>query len=100
METFSGGVTNSTTKYLDVLLVTLTAAPDLLDEMIPACEIYLSSVMDPLFKIFRDDGLGITFDGPEIIAKILEFFNSFEPSIKWTIPSCPHCLQPQVLCHH
>ena len=56
--------------------------------------------MDPLFKIFRDDGLGITFDGPEIVAKILEFFNSFEPSIKWTIPSCPHCLQPQVLCHH
>ena len=73
---------------------------DLLDRMVPACEVALSTELDPFFKIYRDDGLSVTFDSPEMIVKIFEFFNAFEPSIQWTIPTCPICDQPHVLCHH
>ena len=73
---------------------------DLLDKMVPACQETVSTNMDPFFKIYRDDGLGITFENPAVILKILEFFNNFESSIQWTIPSCLVCHQPQVLCPH
>ena len=73
---------------------------DLLDRMVPACQQTISTNMDPFFKIYRDDGLGITFESPDVIIKILEFFNNFEPSIQWTIPTCPVCHQPYVLCPH
>ena len=64
------------------------AMSDLLDEMVPACESTLSTEMDPFFKIFRDDGLGISFDSPEVVPNIQNFFNAYDPSIQWTIPEC------------
>ena len=29
--------------------------------------------MDPFFKVYRDDSLGVTFDSPEIVPKILDY---------------------------
>ena len=68
------------------------AISDLFNMMVPACEIALSTVKDPFFKIYRDD--------KEEVLKILDFFNAHESTIKWTIPSCSECLQPQVVCQH
>ena len=102
METSLDGKTNPTTKYLAVDSCSYTdiAMSDLLDTMVPACEVALSTIMDPFFKIYRDDGLGITFDDQEEVLKILNFFNAYESSIQWTIPSCSECLIPQVVCQH
>ena len=76
------------------------ALAHLLDDMVPACEGALSTVLDPFFKIFRDDGLGITFGDPLVIIRILEFFNSFDSSIQWTTPNCKVCKEPESICPH
>ena len=73
---------------------------DLLDSMIPACESALSTTLDPLFKIFRDDGLGVVLDTPDIVAKIRDFFKAFNPDIQWTIPDCSLCSVPLVAYPH
>ena len=75
------------------------AMAHLLSSMIPAAETELSTNMD-WFKIFRDDGLGITFDDPDTVLSILRFFNSFNDQIKWTIPECSICSIPEVICPH
>ena len=72
----------------------------LLDSEVPACDEALDVTLDPFFKIFRDDGLGITFADPKIVADILEFFNGFNSHIQWTIPSCRICDVAEVTCHH
>ena len=74
--------------YTDISMASL------LDEMIPSCESALSTSLDPLFKIYRDDGLGITLDPPDIIPSIKEFFNTFNSAIQWTIPHCNTCNTP------
>ena len=75
------------------------AMAHLLSSMIPAAETELSTNMN-WFKIYRDDGLGITFDEAEKVLSILRFFNSFNAHIKWTIPECSVCLIPEVICPH
>ena len=72
----------------------------LLDSMVPACEEALNVKLDPFFKIFRDDGLGVTFADPTIVADILEFFNGFNSNIQWTIPLCRICDVAEVTCQH
>ena len=72
---------------------------DLLSSMIPATEDALNTLMD-WFKIYRDDGLGVTFDTSDTVLSILEFFNAFNNQIKWTIPQCTICHIPEVCCPH
>ena len=67
--------------------------------MIPATEAALSTSLD-LFKIYCDDGLGVTFETPDKIIAILEFFNEFNSDIQWTIPQCSICQIPEVCCPH
>ena len=50
--------------YTDITMAAL------LDTMVPACQAAVSSNMDPFFKVYRDDGLGVTFDSPEIVPKL------------------------------
>ena len=71
----------------------------LLNIMIPATEAALSTVLD-WFKIYRDDGLGVTFDTPDTVLSILEFFNGFNSQIQWTLPQCSICQTPEVSCPH
>ena len=71
----------------------------LLLSMIPATEEALSTSMD-WFKIFRDDGLGITFDSSSKVVEIQEQFNNFNDYIQWTIPICSICNIPEVTCPH
>ena len=71
----------------------------LLNTMIPATEQALSTVLD-WFKIYRDDGLGVTFDTPDTVLSILEFFNDFNSQIQWTLPQCAICHKPEVSCPH
>ena len=56
--------------------------------------------MDPFFKGYRDDGLGITFCDPARIPEIVAFFNDFNEHIQWTIPICSICSVPEVTCCH
>ena len=44
--------------------------------------------------------MGISFDSPEVVPNIQNFFNAYDPSIQWTIPEGQHCHQPEVLCQH
>ena len=60
----------------------------------------LSVSLDPFFKVYRDDGLGLTFLDPSIIPQILAFFNKYNDAIQWTIPQCSTCSAPEVLCCH
>ena len=53
----------------------------LLSLMIPATEQALSTDM-ALFKIYRYDGLGVTFDQPNLVIAIHEFFNVFNTDIQ------------------
>ena len=76
------------------------ALADLLDRMIPACENDLDILLDPFFKIFRDDGLGVLFGNPSLIQDILRFFNQYEPTIQWTIPICSICSKAEATCQH
>ena len=75
------------------------AMANLLNSMIPAAEESLSTNMD-LFKIFRDDGIGVTFDEPNQVLAILQFFNTFNSQLQWTIPECYLCSIPEVICPH
>ena len=84
---------------LDLPLYTDLAMADLLDSMIPAAEAALSTSME-LFKIYRDDGLGVTFESSDKVISILDFFNKFNSQIKWTIPQCSACQIPEVCCPH
>ena len=70
---------------MDSCSYTDIAMADLLSSMIPATEDALNTLMD-WFKIYRDDGLGVTFDTSDTVLSILEFFNAFNNQIKWTIP--------------
>ena len=72
----------------------------LLNDLIPSCEQQLSIQLDPFFKIFRDDGLGVVFCDPSVILDILGFFNSFNEHIQWTVPICKICSVPEATCHH
>ena len=72
----------------------------LLDHLIPECERQLSINLDPFFKVYRDDGLGIIFVDPNYIQQILEFFNAFNESIQWTVPKCSVCSLPEASCQH
>ena len=74
------------------------AMAHLLSTMIPAAENALSTSLD-WFKIYRDDGLGITFDNADKVLSILEFFNNFS-QLKWTIPQCSICNIPELSCPH
>jgi hypothetical protein len=65
--------------------------------MIPATEKALSTSME-WFKIYRDDGLGITFDPSSKVVEIQEHFNNFNDDIQWTI--CSICNIPEVTCPH
>ena len=71
----------------------------LLSSMIPAREKELSTNM-VWFKNYRDDVVGITFDSPNMIMAIKQFFNRFNNDIKWTTASCTaqhaNCLKPHV----
>ena len=71
----------------------------LLSSMIPATEKELSTNMD-WFKIYRDDGVGITFDPPNMVMAIQQFFNRFNNDIKWTTASCTTCQLPEATCPH
>ena len=74
---------------------------DLLDRMIPACEQTLNVPLDPHFKVYRDDGLGVVVgDDSLLIPQILDFFNSFNSQIQWTIPMCNICSSPEATCPH
>lgn len=53
------------------------AMSHLLSIMIPRAEIALSTSMD-LFRAYRDDRLGITFDSPETVLSIQQYFNQFQ----------------------
>ena len=75
------------------------AMADLLDSMIPATGAALSTSLD-LFKIYRDDGLGVTFESSDKVISIMDFFNEFNSQIKWTIPHCSICQIPEVCCPH
>jgi hypothetical protein len=75
------------------------AMAHLLNTMIPATERALSITLE-LFKIYRDDGLGVIFGSPSIVLSILEFFNGFNDQIQWTIPQCSICQTPEVTCPH
>ena len=66
------------------------AMAHLLNTMIPATERALSITLE-LFKIYRDDGLGVIFGSPSIVLSILEFFNGFNDQIQWTRPQCAIC---------
>ena len=68
--------------------------------MVPDCEKDLSLKLDPLFKVYRDDGLGVTFADKSVIVDILDYFNNYNDKIQWTIPICPLCSQPEVTCIH
>jgi hypothetical protein len=85
---------NDSCSYTDL------AMSSLLDSMIPACEAELSTSLDPLFKIYRDDGLGVIFNSPDIIPLIRDFFNNFNLAIQWTIPECSACGVPLATCPH
>ena len=76
------------------------AIADLLDKMIPACESALDLSLDPFFKAYRDDGMGVVFCPPDIILDILAFFNGFDNSIQWTLPMCSVCSIPEAVCPH
>ena len=67
----------------------------LLQSMIPAAEKAISTNME-WFRIYRDDGLGITFDDPTTVLAIHQFFNRFNNNIQWTIPDCSICQSPEV----
>ena len=75
------------------------AMAHLLCSMIPAAEEALSTNMD-LFKIFRDDGIGVTFDEEQKVLEILQFFNEFNKQLQWTIPECSICSIPEIICPH
>ena len=51
--------------------------------MIPECESALSLQLDPFFKIFRDDGLGVVFGDPSVIPKLQSFFNGYNNGGNW-----------------
>ena len=72
----------------------------LLSTMIPDTEHALSTSLE-WFKIYRDDGLGVTFDSSKTVLDILEFFNNFS-QLKWTIPhpQCSICNIPELSCPH
>ena len=70
------------------------------DSMIPDCERDLNISMDPLFKIFRDDGLGFAFEDPDKIKDILDYFNKYNDKIQWTVPTCELCGLPEATCSH
>ena len=72
----------------------------LLDTMIPDCEKALSIPIDPFFKIFRDDGLAFTFGESSIIPHMVDFFNSYNDKIQWTVPYCNTCGLPEATCDH
>ena len=72
----------------------------LLDSMIPACESSLNISLDPFFKIFRDDGLGIVFGDPQIISEVVDFLNEYNHVIQWTVPDCTICGLPEATCEH
>ena len=69
----------------------------LLQSMIPAAERALSTNME-WFRIYREDGLGITFDDPTIVPNIQQFFNRFNNDFQWNIPDCSICHSPEVAC--
>ena len=75
------------------------AMSHLLMSMIPATEKELSTDME-WFKIYRDDGLGITFDQPNQVIAIQKSFNSFNNDIQWTLENCSTCNMPEVNCPH
>jgi len=75
------------------------AMAHLLCSMIPAAEEALSTNMD-LFKIFRDDGIGVTLDEEQKVLEILQFFNNFNNQLQWTIPECSVCSIPEIICPH
>ena len=68
--------------------------------MIPECASELEAKLDPLFKIYRDDGFGVIMESPEIIPLIRDFFNNFNTAIQWTIPQCSLCDLPLAICPH
>ena len=74
------------------------AMAHLLSTMIPATEHALSTSLE-WFKIYRDDGLGVTFDSSKTVLDILEFFYNFS-QLKWTIPQCSICNIPELSCPH
>ena len=73
---------------------------NLFDSMIPECEISLDIQLDPFFKAYRDDGLGVIFGDPSIIPQVKDFFNNYNESIQWTIPDCKTCGVPEATCQH
>ena len=73
------------------------AMAHLLKSMVPAAEKHIKTDMN-WFKIYRDDGLGITLQDPSIPVKIKEFFNNYDENIQWTITNCDCCNVPEVAC--
>ena len=71
----------------------------LLNSMIPEAEKALAISLE-LFKIYRDDSLGMLFEHPEKIVQLLEFFNKFNKEIQWTLEICSLCNMPLVCCPH
>ena len=76
------------------------AIAHLLDKMVPECEISVNVLLDPFFKVYRDDGLGMVLVDPQVVVDILNFFNQFDENIQWTLPSCKICLLPEATCAH
>ena len=68
--------------------------------MIPNCESALGITLDPFFKAYRDDGMGVVFGHPGVILEILNFFNQFDDDIQWTLPICQICSLHEAVCPH
>ena len=52
---------------------------DLLDKMVPACQQTISTVMDPFFKIYRDDGCGLARN--TTVHNVCRWFDTFQKKV-------------------